>query len=581
MPEETAMKSVALKAKKKKKPSSSPSNSAKVKGMDPRATDGGQIAYQDIVMDEDPIKLRKLVQEVEFKVVTVATPDEVASGTGSTPGTGRDKGQGMYFAPPNKTNLGTFVGMKKVSSTFTNLSDEMITVVGAFPKNWSGDMAKVDTIEGFKLEIPPNKSRTVSAKSEWNFPMYASGQVPFKGSGAEEGDVLDMPLRAMVLRYYVHASDAWSERYKATLLKEGSAGQSNTVVSAYKDVTAYKRCDTIEYYTINGVVDDEASTKLIGLFTFTNFDDIGNINGDNPQPAFPSKGRIRGRAGKNSKTMVHFGNQGNLNSDEAEIIHVSFDIRPAEKKGLGVYPVDYHDSEYGWGAYLYLCQWSLEDVQENRAPEPWLNTYTTPDMSRNSRIEWEVPALGSLSLDEVNDDTACVAGRYKYWSDVDAYVLWDHIREKPALVGSGYNSIKGDWKFYVPKMFCGPKSAIIGIDPPAFKKDKAFDDTISWLAVIDVVSTIVEVLYVVGKALYEHYDKETMMERHNDPIGFKKRMEAITASSAKKIGELHAKQIAEHGPPRHGHDGGGHGGNIEPNTPQMHRRERNLRSVGV
>lgn len=508
-----------------------------------RGAADGYYAYQDDVKEEDPIKERHLSHTMEFIVGNIATPNDVATGNA---GENVDKGVAVYFIPPAKNTLGTFVGKKEVSSEFHNDSDQTIVIAGGWCKNWSDDIEVIDTVEPFRLEIPPMSSRKTSCKKQWNWPMFSADTAQ------------SIPARYLMMRYYVHSSDAWSEKYKATsLVDEGGTPVLDTEM---KNVTAYRRVDSIHYYTTGGATDDEAATNLMGHGTFYEFADIHLINGTKPFPPTPYKMQeMTGRIAGTNKKISFFGHppQGYVESDMPVYQDVIVNLSGTEKVGLGVYPVDYYDEKYGWGGMLMLCTISKQNIADDTAPEPWKNTYTTPDMSGNSHIEWELPALGSLTLDEVNDDMASVAGRYKYSEAEGCYVLWDYMRNQPSLIGSGYNSFKGDYIFYAPKCFTGPKTVIKGVIPGSFKRDQSAAPQlkITWGAVFAVVSTIIEVLYVASQALGHHFKGQKDMLKFTDPAAYLEEQEKITKDSTSKLNAFLEQQEKDYGKLRPRHHG--------------------------
>lgn len=520
----------------------------------PKGVNEGYYAYQDDVTEEDPIKERHLSHTMEYLVKQIATPAEMADGHADL---NRELGVAVYFVPPAKNTLGTFVGKKEVNSTFHNDSDQTIVIAGAWCKNWSDELEAIDTLEPFRLEIPANSSRTAVCKKQWNWPMFPAET--------------DAPARYLMMRYYVHSSDAWSEKYKATSLTD--EGGKPHLETATKDVTAYRRVDSIHYYTTGGATDDEAATNLIGVGSFVEFSDIHLITGTEPTPPMPYKTQeLTGRIAGTTKKISFFGHpQGGYRERSLPTYQdVVVDFSGTEKIGLGVFPVDYYDDRYGWGGMMMLCQVSRKDIDEDNTPEPWKNTYTTPDMHENDQVEWELPALASLTLDENSDDMASVAGRYRYSEAQGCYVLWDHMRNQPALVGSGYDSFQGNYIFYGPKVFTGPKTVIRGVVPGAFVEGKSAPQLkISWGAVFAVVSTIIEVLYVASQALGHHYNKESAMLKYTDPEAYKKQQKKVTKEAKKSLDAFLTKQEEDYGKLRprdcdrsdRGNDGGRRGRN--------------------
>lgn len=489
--------------------------------------DPDQYAYQDDIAQEDPVKERKLLHVVEFKVGSVATPAEMEAGSGES---GKAKGQAVFFIPPTAGGLGTFIGMKSAAMTFHNDTDQKLVVNGAWTKNWSLQQEVVDTIEPFSLEIQPRSKKTTECKHQWNFPFCpADGQT--------------VPARLLLMRYYVHGSDAWSEKYKATDLTvtEGVP----LLTEKMKDVTAYRRTLSMSYHTIGGVIDDETPTELIGFGKFQNFSDIGAIDGTEPMPPMPSVNELKGRSGKIKRRFTTFGMSANPVTDKASnptYQDVVVNLSGTDKIGLGVYPVDYYDEVYGWGGVLMLVSVSKKEMDEDTMPAPWLNTYTTPDVSNNSTLEWELPALGTLTLDETNDDNAIVAGRYKFAEEFGGFVLWDYGRGKPVLVGSGYGSFQGGYQFYGPKVFTGKKTVIKAVMPGAFRADKLSTRGITWLGVFTVVCKVIEVLYLLGKTLGIYGERDAAMERMTNPIGYMKKQAAKEAEARLRLVRLKDRQ---------------------------------------
>jgi len=486
---------------------------------DTDAADPDMYSYQDDVAQEDPLKERKFTHVVEAIVGSIATPAEVQAGKGEM---GKAKGQAVYFMPPTASGLGTFVGMKAVSMTFHNDTDQKLVVNGAWTKNWSEEADVVDQIEPFSLELKPGASKTTAAKKQWNFVFC-----PANGES--------VPARLLMMRYYVHASDAWSEKYKATSLTvtEGTP----TLTEEMKKVTAYRRVTNISYYTIGGVVDDETPTDLVGYGKFQDLSEIGNVDGSKPTPPEPYEGAsLSGRTGQTRKRVSTFGMPSRpVRSDETNPAYqdVVVNLSTTDKIGLGVFPMDYYDDEYGWAGMLMLVTVSKKEVDEDSVPSPWKNTYTVPDVSGNSTLEWEIPVLGSLTLDEVNDDTAIVGGRYRYFEPAGAYVLWDCMRGKPALVGSGYGSYEGSYKFYGPKVFTGKKTVLRAVLPGAFKTRSVA--AISWVGVFSVVCKIIEVLYLLGKAAGVYEERDRVMQPLLDPKAYTERNQAIAAEAHERL----------------------------------------------
>jgi hypothetical protein len=538
------------KKKKEKVVYSAPPNEPKRVTQAKGAADG-YYAYQDDVTEEDPLKDRALSHTMEYIVTNIATPEEMANGKALS---GVEKGTAVYFVPPAANSLGTFVGKKEASSEFFNDSDQVIIVAGAWCKNWSEKEGIVDTVEPFRLEIPPRSSKKTFAERKWNWPLFAADG----SSGA--------PARYMMMRYYVHSSDAWSAKYEASAVT--TDGQ-DAVYSAMKEVTAYRRVDEVKFYTSGGVKDDEDPTNLLGIGTFANFADIHLVNGTEPFPPMPYKmHELTGRIAGTKKKIKFFGvpKNGYRAGSSPVFQDVVVDLSNTDKIGLGTYPVDYYDDDYGWGGCVTLCSFSKSDITDNKPPGIWLNTYTSPNMAQNMSVEWELPSLASLSMDESNTDSCFVGGRFKYSDELGCYVLWDYMRNKPSLVGWGYGSFDGDYIFYGPKCFTSKQTVVRGVVPPPHALGARLDDDgsliepplvpplqITWGAVFSIVCTIIEVIYVASQALGAHLDREQAMLRFIDPKAYRKQQRKIEQKGQGKLQAFVADQDWRYGklkPPR-------------------------------
>jgi len=501
--------------------------------MPPAGSDPEQYSYQDDTSNEDPIKERKVSHTVEFVVTSVATPAEMQLGSAES---GKLKGQAVYFQPTSLENLGTYVGHKEASSTFHNDSDQKIVVTGAWCKNWSLDVDTVDTTESFRLEVPAGGKKTTVCKNQWNFPLF-------------QADGETVPARLLMMRYFVHSSDAWSEKYKATSFEV--PGGTPSLNEMMKNVTVYRRVDKSTYYTIGGQMDDESPVSLIGWGKFKNFDDVNLIDGKSPTPPMPKTTKMVGRDGLRKETINVFGISKDPykapNGTVATYQDVNVNLSTTDKIGLGVYPIDYYDETYGWGGMLVLVTVSRKDVEADAVPTPWLNTYTTPDMTNNSTLEWELPALGSVTMDETNDDMAVVAGRFRFFEEAGAFVLWDYNRAKPALIGSGYGSFSGAYQFYGPKVFTGKKTVIRAVIAPSFTEKTPSPHVITWGGVFLVVSTVIKVLYLVGQALGAYDDRDKAMKPYLDPLSYKMDQELTGSAARSKLCAFQEKQKASAG----------------------------------
>lgn len=493
----------------------------------------GQYAYQDGVKDEEPLKSRNLNLTNEYNVANVATPAELVAGTSTTD----EKGVAVYFVPPAKNGLGVFVGTRKAETTFHNDSDQMIHVTGSWCKNWSDEVDVVDTVEPFSLEIQPMSSKTTSCKKEWNWPLMTD-----IGTG--------VPNAYLMMRYYVHSSDAWSEKYKATLLENEGAPK---ITEKMKEATCLRRVTDIDYITTGGLVDDELATNLMAVGSFADFGDVNTINGTRPYPPLPwTSPEFKGRSGKDTKTITHFGVTPSVTQDRAapKFLDVTVDLSGTGKMGIGTYPVDYYDDLYGWGSMTTLVCPSRENVSEDQAPDPWLNTYTTPDCSDDSNMEWELPVLSSMTLDENGNDSAFVGGRFKYFEQGSAYVLWDYIRQRPLLTGWGYNGYEGDYLYCGPKVFTGQKTVLRGVTASGFMregKQVPKIPKINFVAVFSVVCSIIEVLYIASQAIAAHFERDAALQRLVKDSAYLIREEAKQLAAKEGLAAFLAMQDREHG----------------------------------
>jgi len=472
--------------------------------------------YSPDVADLEALKVRKFMASTSYPVGYVANSKEMRDRKCTTLGKGKCISIGMK--PTTSADAGVFVGFKRVRFVIENITDMPISVTATAPRCWSQMDGITDTYIAFPYKtIQPGGKVVFEIANEWDPVFY----------GAKEGPPSE-DAKFELLRMVVFAGNAWSEKFAVSTIASG------VITTTLKGVEAFKVHTDITYLTTGASPSDGEQQKLLDFGYSYDFSYLEAMNGKKPMP--PSPAKYFNTVGSQGKAAARVRYSGALPTSSlgapTEIANLRVNLMPTGSQGLCLATQDWTDSEYGSGAFVYLALVD-ENYGKGRPPQWKLQGATVEGQSQEANLtRHNIIVPGSafhLIYDEHNDDCVVSAGIFKYWAESDSFVAWDYKRNRPVLVGGGYDY---SYNIYTRPAFAPSQTVLQSIlDQPAYSgalfstNPKVF--TITWAGAVSVMTALIEVIQI-AKKVYDLFQTQEMTSMYMlDPQGELKRYQQI------------------------------------------------------